>query len=57
MAQDVATFLAWAAESEMEALKAMGWRVLSLMVVLTGFLGVLMVQTWKDLGQPGPKDG
>jgi len=47
-ARDVATFLAWAAEPEMEARKTMGIKVLLFLLVLTGMLYAVKRQVWKD---------
>jgi ubiquinol-cytochrome c reductase cytochrome c1 subunit len=49
MAHDVATFLTWAAEPEMEARKRMGVKVLIFLIVLTAMLYALKRQIWKDL--------
>ena len=49
MAHDVATFLTWAAEPEMEARKRMGVKVLLFLIVLTAMLYALKRQIWKDL--------
>ena len=49
MAHDVATFLTWAAEPEMEERKRMGVKVLLFLIVLTAMLYALKRQIWKDL--------
>jgi len=49
MARDVATFLTWAAEPEMEERKRMGVKVLLFLIVLTAMLYALKRQIWKDL--------
>lgn len=47
MAHDVTTFLAWAAEPEMETRKAMGIRVLIFMSVFTVLMYFVMRRAWK----------
>lgn len=49
MAHDVVTFLAWAAEPEMEARKAIGIRVMLFMGVLTLLLYFAMKRIWRRL--------
>jgi ubiquinol-cytochrome c reductase cytochrome c1 subunit len=49
MAKDVATFLAWTAEPEMEARKRLGLKVLLFLLVLTGMLYALKRMIWADL--------
>lgn len=49
MAKDVATFLAWTAEPELEARKRMGLRVLLFLLVLTGMLYALKRTIWSDV--------
>lgn len=49
MASDVTTFLAWAAEPEMEERKRMGVKVLLFLIVLTAMLYALKRQIWKDV--------
>ena len=49
MAKDVATFLAWTAEPEMEARKRLGLKVLLFLLVLTGMLFALKRMIWSDL--------
>lgn len=46
MAKDVTTFLAWAAEPEMEERKRLGYKVLLFLVVLTGVLYAAMRRVW-----------
>jgi ubiquinol-cytochrome c reductase cytochrome c1 subunit len=46
MARDVTTFLAWAAEPEMEERKRLGYKVLLFLVVLTGVLYAAMRRIW-----------
>ncbi|MCH8189346.1 MAG: cytochrome c1, partial [Proteobacteria bacterium] len=48
MAEDVTTFLAWAAEPEMEERKRLGVKVLLFLIVLTGMFYALKRQVWKD---------
>jgi ubiquinol-cytochrome c reductase cytochrome c1 subunit len=49
MARDVTTFLAWAAEPEMEERKRMGVKVLLFLIVLTAMLYAMKRQIWKDV--------
>ncbi len=49
LAKDVATFLAWTAEPEMEARKRLGLKVLLFLLVLTGMLYALKRMIWSDL--------
>jgi len=49
MASDVTTFLAWAAEPELEARKRMGVKVLLFLVVLTGLLYAVKRKVWADV--------
>jgi ubiquinol-cytochrome c reductase cytochrome c1 subunit len=49
MAKDVATFLAWTAEPEMEVRKRLGLKVLLFLLVLTGMLYALKRMIWSDL--------
>lgn len=46
MSRDVTTFLAWAAEPEMEVRKRMGIKVLLFLIVLTGMLYALKRMIW-----------
>ena len=48
LAEDVTTFLAWAAEPELEERKNMGVKVLLFLIVLTAMLYALKRQVWKD---------
>jgi cytochrome c1 len=48
-AKDVTTFLAWAAEPEMEDRKRMGIKVLLFLLVLTGMLYAVKRKVWEDL--------
>ncbi len=47
VASDVTTFLAWAAEPELEERKRLGVKVLLFLLVLTGMLYALKVSIWK----------
>ena len=47
-ATDVTTFLAWAAEPELEERKRLGIKVLLFLIVLTVMLYALKRQVWKD---------
>lgn len=49
MAKDVVTFLAWAAEPEMEQRKGMGVSVLFYLLILTGILYAAKRKIWKDI--------
>ena len=49
MAKDVTTFLAWAAEPEMEERKRMGVKVLLFLLVLTGMLFAVKRKVWRDV--------
>ncbi len=49
MAHDVAAFMAWTAEPEMEERKRMGWKVLIFLVVLTGLFYAVKRKVWSDL--------
>jgi ubiquinol-cytochrome c reductase cytochrome c1 subunit len=49
MATDVTTFLAWAAEPEMEERKRMGIKVILFLLVLTGLLYAVKRKVWADL--------
>ncbi|NQV99106.1 MAG: cytochrome c1 [Rhodospirillales bacterium] len=48
-AKDVTTFMAWAAEPEMEARKRMGVKVLLFLLVLTGMLYAVKRKVWENL--------
>ena len=48
IATDIATFLAWAAEPELEDRKRMGIKVLLFLIVLTAMLYALKRQVWRD---------
>lgn len=47
-ARDVTTFLAWAAEPELEERKSMGVKVLLFLLILTGMLYAVKRQVWRD---------
>ena len=49
MARDVTTFLAWAAEPELEERKAMGWKVMIFLVILCGLTYAVKRQVWSDV--------
>jgi ubiquinol-cytochrome c reductase cytochrome c1 subunit len=49
MAGDVTTFLAWAAEPEMEERKRLGYKVLLFLLVLTGVLYAAMRRVWSKV--------
>jgi len=49
MARDVVTFLAWAAEPEMEERKHLGIMVLIYLLVFTGLMYAVMRRTWSRL--------
>lgn len=49
MASDVTTFLAWAAEPELEARKQLGIKVLLFLVVMSGLLYAVKRRVWSDL--------
>jgi ubiquinol-cytochrome c reductase cytochrome c1 subunit len=49
MATDVVTFLAWAAEPEMEERKRMGIKVILFLLVFTGVLYAVKRKVWADL--------
>ncbi len=49
LAKDVTTFLAWAAEPEMEERKSMGRMVIIFLLVLTALLYALKRKIWSDL--------
>jgi ubiquinol-cytochrome c reductase cytochrome c1 subunit len=49
MATDVTTFLAWAAEPEMEERKRLGVKAILFLIVLTGLLYALKRKIWQDV--------
>ena len=49
MASDVTTFLAWAAEPELEERKRMGMKVVLFLIVLTGLLYAIKRRVWADM--------
>src|SRR5262249_52638931 len=49
MAHDVTTFLAWAAEPELEARHRLGVQVIIFLLVLTGILYAVKRKVWADL--------
>lgn len=49
MARDVAVFMAWAAEPEMEERKRMGFKVVGFLIILTGLLYASKRQLWSKL--------
>jgi len=49
MAYDVTTFMAWAAEPELEARKRLGVKVILFLLVLTGLLYAYKKKVWSDL--------
>lgn len=49
MARDVVTFLAWAAEPEMEARKSLGIKVILFLLVLAAILYALKRRIWSDV--------
>ena len=48
LAQDVTTFMNWAAEPELEERKRMGIKVLLFLIVLTAMMYALKRQVWRD---------
>ncbi len=48
IARDVTTFLAWAAEPELEERKRLGVKVMLVILILTGFLYALKKRIWAD---------
>ena len=48
-AHDVATFLAWAAEPDLEARKQLGVKVLLFLLVLSGLLYAVKRKVWRDV--------
>jgi len=51
-AKDVAAFLMWAAEPELEARKRLGFKVMIFLVVLTGMLYFTKKKVWHDVEEP-----
>jgi ubiquinol-cytochrome c reductase cytochrome c1 subunit len=49
MATDVSTFLAWAAEPELEERKSMGIKVLLFLLIFTGLLFAVKRKIWEDV--------
>ncbi len=49
MARDVTTFLAWAAEPELEERKRIGIKSILFLIVLTGMLYAVKRKVWKDV--------
>jgi len=49
MARDVTTFLAWAAEPELEDRKRIGIKAILFLIVLTGMLYAVKRKVWKDI--------
>ena len=49
MARDVTTFLAWAAEPELEERKRMGVKVVLFLIVLTGLFYAIKRRVWADV--------
>ena len=49
MAKDVTVFLAWTAEPELEARKAMGIKVLLFLIIMTGLLFAVKRKVWEDV--------
>jgi ubiquinol-cytochrome c reductase cytochrome c1 subunit len=49
MSRDVATFLTWAAEPNLEQRKSLGIKVLLFLIVLTALLYALKRQIWSDV--------
>ena len=49
MAKDVTTFLAWAAEPELEERKRMGVKVVLFLIVLAGMLYAIKRRLWRDV--------
>ncbi|MER2266368.1 cytochrome c1 [Methylobacterium oxalidis] len=48
--KDVAAFMAWAAEPHMMARKALGFRVILFLIVLSGLLYYVKKKVWADVG-------
>jgi ubiquinol-cytochrome c reductase cytochrome c1 subunit len=49
MARDVTTFLAWAAEPELEARKQMGVRIVLFLTILGGLVYAVKRKVWSDV--------
>lgn len=49
MSRDVAEFLAWAAEPELEERKRLGFKVIAFLIILTGLLYASKRQMWSNL--------
>jgi ubiquinol-cytochrome c reductase cytochrome c1 subunit len=49
MAHDVATFLAWTAEPELDARKRMGVKTILFLIVLTGMLYAVKRKVWAEV--------
>lgn len=49
MAHDVATFLAWTAEPNMEVRKTVGWKVILYLIIMTGLLYAAKRKIWRDV--------
>ncbi|KQP61448.1 cytochrome c1 [Methylobacterium sp. Leaf108] len=48
--RDVAAFMAWAAEPHLEARKALGFRVILFLILLSGLLYYVKKRVWADVG-------
>lgn len=48
--RDVSAFMAWAAEPHLEARKALGFRVILFLIVLSGLLYYVKKKVWADVG-------
>jgi cytochrome c1 len=48
--KDVAAFMAWAAEPHMMARKALGFRVILFLILLSGLLYYVKKRVWADVG-------
>ena len=49
IARDIATFLAWASEPELEQRKEMGWKVILFLVFLLGLTIAAKRQLWRNV--------
>jgi ubiquinol-cytochrome c reductase cytochrome c1 subunit len=49
MARDVTTFLAWAAEPELEQRRAMGIRIIIFLIILGGLTYAVKRKVWADV--------